>query len=124
MLDVETSYYTNLLHRHLDGCGYTVVVDYDKLYSDFKTFILEHDVDSQFLETTLFDWADIICAHCPYSMIDEYCDRLNTQQHPGIYMATIILPHVKNELLDIFERRYSVPVDDITPEMWGYASKE
>lgn len=125
MLDAETRYYDQLLNEHLNGCGYSVSADHEKLFKALHNFLLDYEKDSRFLDFSLWYWIDVICEYCPEEMIDRFCDLENTKQNAPLYMAEVMLEKAKRDLYKYFDRLYDVYyIDDITPEMWEYAIKE
>lgn len=123
MLDVETQYYDRLLQEHLNGCGYVIEVDVEKLFDDLRTFLLNPNND-YFLGNSYSYWTDILCENCTPEMADFYCELENTKQSPELYLANVILPTVRKALYRHFENLYDTTPNLITDEMWEYASKE
>lgn len=123
MLDAETRYYDRLLYEHLNGCGYAVEVNHEKLFDALRAFLLDPNND-YFLGNSYSYWTDVLCENCSPEMADFYCDLENTGQAPELYLANVLLPTVRKQLYRHFDNLYDTTPNLITDEMWDYASKE
>ncbi|WP_071058675.1 hypothetical protein [Pelistega sp. MC2] len=119
-MDAETRYYDDLLEKHLNGCGYTIDIQYDEIFEALAEAI--EDDEKEFLGVSINDWIDIILNDASEKRSDQFCDLWNLSTKDAHYfVAHVVLPEIQNDLYSFIEKLFD---DDLTPEMEYFVKKE